>query len=265
MKKEKGITLIALVITVVVLLILASVSIQYGTETIENTRLQGFYMQLEIIQKRVDVISSTNESYSTNINGVETTIELKESGNNLTSEQIEFLQNVLEQGEITITTANNFKYFTIQDLEEKLDLHNMEYNVFIDFENRIVVAENGIDIEGKKYYILKNERYTIEQNKNTVTIDSLSYTVTEFGEMHYKVTIIPNNSIEDVEKLKYVKYKSTNTKYWETLNKNEIILKLGIEYNLIYTDNNNNSIEKTIKVQLDDKNNKPTIIEITEK
>ena len=52
MKEQKGITLVALVITVIVLLIIASISINYGTGAFDNTRLQGFYTKLEIIQKR---------------------------------------------------------------------------------------------------------------------------------------------------------------------------------------------------------------------
>ena len=65
-RESKGITLISLIITIVVLVILASISIKSGTESLDNTRLQGFYTQLEIIQKRVDDIAVTNETYISN-------------------------------------------------------------------------------------------------------------------------------------------------------------------------------------------------------
>lgn len=266
MKKENGITLVALIVTVVVLLILTSVSIISGTESVDATRLQGFYMQLEIIQKRVDNIQTTNESYIINKDGVETVVELKNAGEELKNEQIAFLQNILDQREITITTANNFRYFTIQNLEEQLDLDNIDYNVFIDFENRIIVAEDCVDIGGNKYYLLENQMYNIDQNtnKNTGTIEALEYLVTQYGENKYKVSITPSNTIGDLGETGYIKYKKASTKYWETSSSLELIVELDKEYNIIYIDNNNNSIEKKIKVQLDEENdNKPTVIEIT--
>ena len=63
MKKENGITLVSLILTVVVLIIIVSVSVSVGTNSLDSTRLKGFYMQLEIVQKRVDDITATNESY----------------------------------------------------------------------------------------------------------------------------------------------------------------------------------------------------------
>ena len=83
--QEKGITLVGLIITVVVMLIIAGVSIYNGTESLNSTRLRGFYTQLEIVQKRVDDIAATDEKYN-NKNGIE--VNIKDSGRTLTQEQV---------------------------------------------------------------------------------------------------------------------------------------------------------------------------------
>ena len=77
-QNDSGITLVVLIITIVIMLIIAGVSISTGTESLNSTRLNGFYMQLELVQKRVDDIATTNESY-VDANGE--IKYLKESGN----------------------------------------------------------------------------------------------------------------------------------------------------------------------------------------
>lgn len=248
MKDQKGITLVALIVTIVVMVILASISITTGMESLDSTRLQGFYTQLEMIQKRVDDIATTNEGY---IDSNGNLLYIKEQGKALTASQKTSLQNIMQKEEINLP-ADNFKYFTAEDLQNVLDLLDLEYNVFIDFENRVVIAEEGIKISDKTYYVLENKTYFVEQNtvdKNKGTIQSLSYNITRYGDK-YKVLITPSNSIGDVKGTGYVKYKKTTTKYWETSNNTEIVVEQDVKYNLIYQDNNQNSIEKIIEVNL---------------
>jgi len=54
MKKNKGITLVALVITIVVLLILASVATYSGIEVIKSAKLTAFTTELKIMQTQVN-------------------------------------------------------------------------------------------------------------------------------------------------------------------------------------------------------------------
>ena len=141
LSSDRGITLITLAITITIMLIIVGLSINSGTESMDATRLQAFYMQLEIIQKRVDDIVITNEGYYNNSGAY---INLKTAGGkNLTSEQRSFLQ-----GLGVSVPANEFRYFSVSDLEEQLDLIEMEYNVFIHFNTRTVIAENCINING---------------------------------------------------------------------------------------------------------------------
>ena len=52
MKKNKGITLISLIITIIILIILASTAIYSGKGAIESSKLSAFEAELRIMQSR---------------------------------------------------------------------------------------------------------------------------------------------------------------------------------------------------------------------
>lgn len=275
MKNEKGITLIALIIIVVIMIIIASVALSSGTESLNSTLLNNFYMQLEIVQKRVDDISSTNEMYTDENNNV---IYIKNAGQNLTNIQKNNLKNILVSHNIQTENIDNYRYFTIQDIKDVLDLEEIEYDLFINFENKVIIAEEGITIDNTTYYMLQKTEYFVEKNssKNEGKINSLIYgTPTQYINDTYKVNISPGNTVGDLSKDGYIKYKKTTTKYWETSTDTEIIFELNTKYNIKFIDLNNNSIEKIIKieykkdeqgnlVQDEQNNNILTVTEITE-
>ena len=246
---ENGITLVGLIVAIVVMLIIAGVSIYNGTESLNSTRLKGFYTQLEIVQKRVDDIAATNEKY-VDRNGQE--VDIKEKGQNLAQNQKDLLRYILQVEGISLNNINleEFKYFKIQDIEDILDLREIEYNLFINFEDRIIIAEDGITIEDKTYYALKNAIYFVETDisKNNIEVGKLGYsTPTKYTKDSYRVTIIPQEIMGDLKGSEYVKYKYTSTKYWETSYNNEIIMRKDVEYNIKYC-YSDKSIEKIIKI-----------------
>ena len=57
MKEEKGITIIVLAITVIVMLIILGITVSSGGDSLETAQLQSFVADCEIIQSKVDVIS----------------------------------------------------------------------------------------------------------------------------------------------------------------------------------------------------------------
>lgn len=244
MKNENGITLVALIIIVGVMLIITSVSVYNGTDSVNSIKLNGFYTQLEIVQEKVDDIATTNESY---INGTDT-VYIKETGEPLTLEQKNELKSRLNNTDI----VERFKYFTIQDIKNILDLDEIDYNLFINFEDKIVVAEDGITIEGTTYYMLENTKFFLETDlsKNVGTIETLIYgTPIKYNNDTYKVTITPGNTIGDLDATGYIKYKKATEKYWETTTENYIVVQLDTVYNVIFTDLNKNKIEKNIIVE----------------
>lgn len=246
-QNDSGITLVALIITIVIMLIIAGVSINIGTDSLNSTRLRGFYMQLELVQKRVDDIATTNESY---VDPEGNAIYLKESGNVLTDAQKSNLEVILSEKGLSVDVIDNFRYFTITELEDILGIREVKYNMFIDFKDRIVVAEEGITLEGKTYYTLEDTTYFVEHiDKNAGVIEDLIYETVEYTEGKYKVSINPSNNIGDLDGTGTIKYKKTTSKYWETTTNSEIIVEFDTEYNIKFIDLNNNSIEKTIKVE----------------
>lgn len=254
MKEKKGITLVALIITVVVLLIITAVSINFGTDSLDDTRLRGFYAELEIVQKRVDDIATTNETYVLPDGDITTTVYLKDTGTVLTEEQKSFITGLKFD-------PTNFKYFTSEQLETILDISGIEQDVFIDFTSRKVISAEGIDIKGEKYYTLEDNTYYVEYEGNKPTLNEITYTIESYGES-YKITVAPTySSTTNVNK--YVKYKKSTSKYWETSTNLEIIIESLGDYDIIYEDSYDNSLTEKITVALDD-NNAPMVTKIVE-
>lgn len=54
LKNEKGITLLVLIITVLIMIILVSAGIKYGQNSLSDVKLQKFSYELQQIQGRVD-------------------------------------------------------------------------------------------------------------------------------------------------------------------------------------------------------------------
>ena len=54
-------------------------------------------------------------------------IYIKDAGQDLTTDQINKLQNILEQKEISYANISDFRYFTIQDVKNILGLEEIKY------------------------------------------------------------------------------------------------------------------------------------------
>lgn len=256
LSNEKGITLISLIITIGVMLLLATVTIGTGTKSLDTTILQGFYMQLEIVQKRVDDIAITNEIYTNNSGNI---VDIKNNANfNLTASEENALKNILEEEEINLgtiysgLTVSDFKYFSSEELDKILDLKEIKYNVFIHFPSRTVIAEQGIEVNGEKYYMLNNNIYfpKYDSTKNNGIITDLEFKITNYGADSYKITVEPKNMVADLNAYGTLRYKETTTKYWETASGLEMIISELGQYNIEYTDSNKNIVTEIIEVYL---------------
>jgi len=264
MRKEKGITLVSLVITIVVLLIIASTTIHNGMVSLDNTKLNGFYMYLETVQKKVDEVASTNETF---IDSSGNTIIVKQAGiaySDLEDDKKTLLQQIIQLEEPTLN-PQNFRYFTTQNLKNILDLEDARYNVFIDFDNRIIIAEEGIKIGDTTYYMLKNNIYHSEYSTSklpTLIIENpFSYSIIEYGTEQYKITVMPNYTYSDyTPKDAILKYKNVESKYWEMAEDLQFVInELGV-YEISYEDSADNNITKLVEVKHNE-NESPTIQE----
>ena len=62
-EKERGITLVALVITVIIIIILATVTTYSGIESYNNMKTENYVAQLRVIQEKVDLIVSEYQNW----------------------------------------------------------------------------------------------------------------------------------------------------------------------------------------------------------
>lgn len=267
LNSNKGITIIALIISITIMLILASISIGTSMDSIYNTQLKGFYTRLDIVQKRVDEIASTNETYIDN-NG--NPIDIKKMGiefKDLDIEKKEALINILNYQNLNVN-PESFRYFSAEELYSIMDLSEIEYNVFIDFDNRLVIAADGININGKMYYMLEHNMYfpKYEEVKKPKlnTENPLIYSITNYGADKYKIVITPNYDEEGyAPTISKIKYKKVFNEYWETSHNLEMVISELTDYLVTYEDLNENSITKKITVKTD-KDNKLIVEEITQ-
>lgn len=243
MKNEKGITLISLIVTIVIMLIIAGVATYSGMEAVQSSQKTAFISEMEMIQAKVNSI-------------------YEERKNN--KEKIEYYNNIGQDISIidetklaTLFPENNFsgfKYFNSNDLK-KLDLYNINHEVLINYDTREVINLNGIEIEGTIYYKLKDipnyVGFNIEyENKNTEA-PTFSVEQIKLGNYEYRYTL------KDIEYKSNVKggtvsYKLHNDTNWILNGENTsfTVYKPGL-YDIKYTDTAGNSttIQKWIYVE----------------
>lgn len=81
MKNQKGITIVALIITIILLLILAGIVIQSGTESIRQAKLEELKTNMLLIETKAREFVE-NASFELGINPDEATDEMKENAQN---------------------------------------------------------------------------------------------------------------------------------------------------------------------------------------
>lgn len=64
MKKNNGITLISLVVTILILLLLSTVTVNVGVETYNMIKVENFKSELKVIQAKVDNIAEETDDVS---------------------------------------------------------------------------------------------------------------------------------------------------------------------------------------------------------
>lgn len=166
MKNEKGITLIVLIVTILLMVIIAGIAVSYGTSSLESVRFQNFSFELQQIQGKVDTIYEkiklANEEEKANY------ITL---GENVTesSEAVETLKTVkrINYSNSNMSSSDREKYYyedgvtyyrylSEEDLKNELDITSNPGDVIINFQTREVISVNGFEFEGKVYYRLSD-------------------------------------------------------------------------------------------------------------
>ena len=204
MKREKGITLIALTITIIILLILASVTTYSGISTIQSSKLNKYKQELEIMQSQVNVLY---EKYNTEI----AEGQVIDIGEELTNS---------EQENDAFSGANEndrtgYKRFTEETMEE-LGIDGIEREYLVNIAKRQVISLEPFEQEGKAYYTLAqlSDKNTIETGIERGNVEfSINTNVKEDG-----LEVI----ISNIQYSKYVGkgsilYQKVGSDTWRTL------------------------------------------------
>lgn len=162
-KNQKGVTIISLIITIIVMLILASVTIYVGTGSIDNSRMLSFLSYMQTIQTKVDFISEYND-YS-------------KYGEALSSSNESKLQAILDsetESFLTTTSSEYLRYFDSSHIASDLEIENIDDEIIVDFNTREVISLNGIEHENKTYY---SQYYLPGGQKISNQIEEISRTI----------------------------------------------------------------------------------------
>ncbi len=225
-KNEKGITLIALIITIIVMLILVSTTVYVGLDTYRESTVTAFVTQMQIIQKKVDTLVSDGEiEIGTIINECSNKVEINNS-----------INNAIVGNEITTwdTEAQNIRYFSKEDIKNILDIENIDYNIIVNFDTREVVSLEGIEYNNTTYYtqynLLQGQKVSqydyeeIEEQRNNSTIlDSNDIIITRETVVAENITIDNANGLNCIVVIQNIGITNGTLKYkigdnsWQTI------------------------------------------------
>lgn len=142
---QKGITIIALIITIIVMLILASVTIYVGTDSIGYSKVVKFVSYMQAIQKQVDLIAEY-EDYT-------------QYGDALTYDQKTNLQTIIANDETIMTNdidSTYLKAFNKNKISSDFEIDDIDDEIVVNFQTREVISLRGIMYEGVMYYTQYN-------------------------------------------------------------------------------------------------------------
>jgi len=242
-KDEKGITLIALITTVVIMVILLSVSTYTGIDTYKASKVNKFVIEMQLIQSKIDDLVATNTIEELN------NMELPSV---TTQEQIDAITTAFEQKEIVTADKNKYKVFTKDKILEILDIEDVQNDIMVNFETREVVSAGGVKNDGITYYtqyklpggqtIINNNTKTERElsMKLNMSVDGLNATVTISSD---KLT---NGTLN---------YKEENSDYWITITNytekgKEYIVNISKNGNYTFKLQDNLNIQEFIEKEL---------------
>ena len=179
MKKlnQNGVTLLALVITIVVLLILASVATYSGIDIIRTSRLNTFTAEMKIMQTEVNNLYEQWKSGQIAIDENTGNITKQENGTTISiGKDLTYNSTVEDQATYvlidelglgsSLSDLKGYKYFDYETIEN-LGIEGTEGEFLVSIKDRKVVSYEGLRYDGIMYYTLEQlpqSLYNVEYN-----------------------------------------------------------------------------------------------------
>ena len=180
---SKGITLIALVVTIIVLLILASIATYSGIQIIESSKITTFTAEMKIMQTQV------NSIYDQWKRGEVNKDEL--------GKDLEYNSEVKEQASKVLTTelgikdTTGYRYYD-QETIKNLGIEGVKQEFFINIETRDVVSYKGLKYKGDMYYTLiqlPDGLYNVDYTPGEYESPTFDVDYEIIGENKYRIKI----------------------------------------------------------------------------
>lgn len=201
--KEKGVTLVALVTAIVLLMILASIGTYTGMTAIKSAKFSQFKNELKVLQAKVDELNQNNET---------------EIGNkNLTQEHKNIItKNILNADDNFI---EGFRYCDSTYIKEKFGLESVNRDYLINVEYRYVISTEAVENNGNAYYMIyqmEDGIYNVQYNdRNPKTGDFEVNAIKESN--RWKIEISNINYLGYINNWK-VQYRISDDTNWKTAN-----------------------------------------------
>lgn len=248
MKNNKGITLIALVITIIVLAMLVGMTGYTSMDVIKNTKLEVFTTEMKIMQEEVNRLYQKTKTGDGTIQIDGETYNIIKNDNNayetLGKELTEVPKDCTPFFEAAgISDTTGFRYYDTNTIE-KLELEGITREFLVNIETRYVISLKGVENKDKMYYTLEelsDSTYNVDYNnphdENNNDWFDFEYSIVPL-DSSWQVTVNITKNTKYVNKYN-IRYQKDGTDYWETVKQNadsddEIIFEIkdpGI-YNL---------------------------------
>lgn len=208
MKNEKGITLIALSITIIVLIIIASVAVNTGFGTIKFAKFNKAKSEIELIQLQVNTWYDEYKS-----------IETEEGkANYLENIGLETTDTTCDQNTLETTprdTELEYRYLSKNYLRNILGM-DLENEFLINIPNRKVIIFGGITYENKTYYT--PEDFGIINVKSEEPVSGIEFNISQgnntdivISDLKFKDT---TGNVTNISKF-IVQYKNSTDSDWK--------------------------------------------------
>ena len=158
MKKETGITMVALIITIILMIILITATVNYGVNSLRTIKFQNFRYELEQVQGKVDTIYEKIKLGETDYFMIgENVTDNEEAKNVLQMTRGINYSNILDSQKDNYyyqDVYTYYRYLTQYEIQDLLDISSEPGDMLINFKTRDVISVQGFTFDERTYYSL---------------------------------------------------------------------------------------------------------------
>lgn len=157
--------MVTLTITIIVLIILASVTTYSGVEAIQNAKYNNTIAQLKVMQTKVDELY---EDYQNGDETIKTTILNQGTATSEKATELNNAYSVATNENINgadLGLEEDYRYYTKDYIKNNLDLDGINCDFFINIKARAVLLTEKLEYKNQNYYSLcqiEGELYSVK-------------------------------------------------------------------------------------------------------